>query len=283
MKIAISTESTVDVTEEIEKKYDLKIVPFTVLLGDRAELDGKVSGKDVIAYVDKTGKLPKTSAVNCEQYLEHFGNLLKEYDAVVHVALSSGISSACENAKAVAETMNNVFVIDSRSLSTGVALLCVYCAELVKAGYDAASVAAMCEKRASSVQASFVLKRLDYLYKGGRCSALKLFGANLLRIRPQIIVKNGKMSPGRKFRGNFGQCVNKYVDETLGEFSSPDLSHVFITYTTADDETVENVRERLVERGFKDIMITRAHATITSHCGENCLGILYINDGKTEI
>lgn len=282
MKIAISTESTVDVTEEIEKKYDLKVVPFTVLLGDKAELDGKISGKDVIAYVDETGKLPKTSAVNRAQYEEHFGNLLKEYDAIVHVALSSEISSACANAKAVAEELKNVFVVDSRSLSTGVALLCVYCAELVKKGLDAKEIADLCERRAQFVQASFVLKRLDYLYKGGRCSALAFFGANLLRIRPQIILKNGKMSPGKKFRGNFNTCVKKYVEQTLEEFSTPDTSHVFITYTTADDQTVESVRQILIERGFKDVMITRAHATITSHCGENCLGILYINDGKAE-
>ena len=283
MKIAISTESTVDVTEEIKNKYDLKIVPFTVLLGDDAEPDGKISGKDVIAYVDKTGKLPKTSAVNREQYEEHFKTLLKEYDAVVHIALSSMISSACENAKSVAENLKNVFVVDSRSLSTGVALLCIYSAELVKTGLSAEETAKKCEERVPYVQASFVLKRLDYLFKGGRCSALAYFGANLLRIRPQIILKNGKMQPGRKFRGNFDQCVKKYVEGTLEDFSSPDLSHVFITYTTADEETLKKVRDILVCRGFKDIMITRAHATITSHCGENCLGILYINDGKAGI
>ncbi|MBO4594717.1 MAG: DegV family protein [Clostridia bacterium] len=282
MKIAISTESTVDVTEEIKNKYNLKIVPFTVLLGDDAEPDGKISGKDVIAYVDKTGKLPKTSAVNRKQYEEHFKNVLKEYDAVVHIALSSEISSACANAKTVAENLENVFVVDSRSLSTGVALLCIYAYELAEKGLGAEEIAKKCEKRVPFVQASFVLKRLDYLYKGGRCSALAFFGANVLRIRPQIILKNGKMQPGRKFRGNFDQCIKKYVEGTLEDFSSPDLSHVFITYTTADEQTLENVRDILTARGFKDIMITRANATITSHCGENCLGILYINDGKAE-
>ena len=202
---------------------------------------------------------------------------------MVHIALSSEISSACANAKTVAENLENVFVVDSRSLSTGVALLCVYCAELAEKGLGAEEIAKKCEKRVPFVQASFVLKRLDYLYKGGRCSALAYFGANLLRIRPQIILKNGKMQPGRKFRGNFDQCVKKYVEGTLEDFSSPDLSHVFITYTTAEDDTLEKVRDILVERGFKDIMITRAHATITSHCGENCLGVLYINDKKAEI
>ncbi len=280
MRIAISTESTVDVTEEIKNKYDLKIVPFTVLLGDKTGLDGEISAKDVIAFVDKTGKLPKTSAVNREQYEKHFGALLEEYDAVVHIALSSEISSAYENAVNVANNLKNVYVVNSRSLSTGVALLCIYAAELKEKGLSAKEIAESCEKRVPFVQASFVLKRLDYLYKGGRCSALALFGANILRIRPQILLKNGKMVPGKKFRGNFNICVKKYVEETLEEFSTPDLSHVFITYTTADDQTVRTVKELLVDRGFKNIHITNAHATITSHCGENCLGILYINDGQ---
>ena len=139
-----------------------------------------------------------------------------------------------------------------------------------------------CKKRIPYDQTSFVLKRLDYLYKGGRCSSLAYFGANLLKIRPQILVKDGKMISGKKYRGDFSHVVKSYVRDTLEEFDNPDLEEVFVTYTTCDKETVEQVKETLKERGFKNIHETRANATVTSHCGEFTLGILYINDGGVE-
>ena len=129
------------------------------------------------------------------------------------------------------------------------------------------------------VQASFELKRIDYLYKGGRCSALALFGANLLKIRPQILVKNGKMVSGKKYRGNYEHIVKNYCLDVLNEFDNPDLSVAFVTYTTASDEIVCFAEQALKDAGFKEVYKTRAGGTITSHCGEDCLGILYINDG----
>ena len=132
------------------------------------------------------------------------------------------------------------------------------------------------------VQASFELKRVDYLYKGGRCSALMYLGANLLRIRPQILLKDGKMISGKKYRGNYEHVVENYVSDILEEFDNPDLEEVFITYTTAAPELVEKVKETLKARGFKNIRPTTAGGTIPSHCGEDCLGILYINDGGEE-
>ena len=137
-----------------------------------------------------------------------------------------------------------------------------------------------CIKRVEKVQASFELKRLDYMHKGGRCSGLTLFAANLLKIRPQILLKDGKMIPGKKYKGNFAHVVKNYCQDVLEQFNTPDLSKAFITYTTADAEIVDIARAMLKEKGFKNIYETRAGATITSHCGEDCLGILYINDAK---
>ena len=133
--------------------------------------------------------------------------------------------------------------------------------------------------RTGSVQASFVIERLDYLYKGGRCSALAYFGANLLNLRPQIIVKDGKMGAYKKYRGNMQKVVSSYCEDTLKEFSNPDLSVAFVTYTTATEEMEKIAKEALEKRGFKKIYVTRAGGTISSHCGEHTLGILYINDG----
>ena len=164
-------------------------------------------------------------------------------------------------------------------MSTGIALLAIYAKNLVNKGKSASEIYELVQKRIPYVQASFELKRLDYLHKGGRCSALALFGANLLKIRPQIILQDGKMVPGKKYRGNFAHVVKNYCEDILEEYDNPDLSLGFVTYTTADEEIIESAKNYLAERGFKRICVTRAGGTITSHCGEDCLGILFLNDG----
>lgn len=280
MKIAVSAESTIDLTKELIKQYDIKIIPFNIQLGEKSGLDGEITTDEIINYVNEKGVLPKTSAINEFQYLEYFDNILKEYDAVIHFSLSSELSLACTNAKRAASQYNNVFVVDTQSLSTGIALLATYAKKLVDDGLEIESVYEKVLERVPFVQASFELKRLDYLYKGGRCSGLTLFGANLLKIRPQILVENGKMVPGKKYRGNFVHVVKNYCQDVLDKFNTPDLSMAFVTYTTASEEILDIAINSLKERGFKQIHVTRAGGTITSHCGEDCLGILYMNDGK---
>lgn len=279
MKIAVTAESTVDLPKEILEKFDIQVVPFTILLGEEVMLDDENIPSKIFEYVEKNKVLPKTSAVNDEQYKEFFDKVLKNADAIIHVSLSSGFSSSYSNAKRVAENYPNVKVVDSQSLSTGIALLVLYAKKLVDEGYSFEDVYEKVNKRVASVQASFVLKRLDYLYKGGRCSFLKMFGANLLKLRPQIIVKDGKLVAGKKFRGTMDKCVMDYCNETLKEFSNPDLENVFITYSSAEEATLEKAKALLKEKGFKNIYLTKAQGTICSHCGEDCLGILYINDG----
>ncbi|MBQ7408685.1 MAG: DegV family protein [Clostridia bacterium] len=282
MKIALSAESTIDMPANLLAEYDIHTTPFTILLGDEAKLDGEVPVPEIINYVNTSGILPKTSAVNEYQFKEHFDKLLQDYDAVIHFSLSSEISVACHNAKTCAQNYDNVFVIDTRSLSTGIALLAIYASKLIKKGFEPKQIVEKCEKRIPNLQVSFVLARLDYLHKGGRCSALSLFGANLLKLRLQILVKDGKMGPAKKYRGNMDNCIINYVNDTLAAFNNPDLSEVFITSTTASEAQVQSVKNILTEHGFKHIMVTYAGGTITSHCGENCLGILYLNDGEQE-
>ncbi|MBE7087711.1 MAG: DegV family protein [Clostridiales bacterium] len=280
MKIAISTESTVDLTKELIEKYSIKVVPFQIYLGDESKLDGEITCDEIIEFVNKTKILPKTGAVNEYQYEEHFNEILKSYDAIVHFSLSSELSSAYSNALKTAKNYKNVYVIDTRTLSTGIALLALYGCDLVSQSLDAKEVYEKCLKRVPYVQASFELNRLDYLYKGGRCSSLTYFGANLLKIRPQIIVKDGKMVSGKKYRGSYEHVVKNYCQDTLTEFHTPDRTRAFVTYTTADQQIVDTAIGFLKNAGFNEIYVTRAGGTITSHCGENCLGILYLNDGE---
>lgn len=280
MRIAISAESTIDMPKEMLDEYNIHTIPFTILLGEDTKLDGELDPKEIFEYVLINKVLPKTSAVNEYQFSEYFNELLKEYDGIIHFSLSSEMSSAYSNACKVAKELKNVYIIDSRSLSTGIALQAIYATKLVKEGREIEEIVNKVKIRIPYTQASFILSRLDYLYKGGRCNAIQLLGSNLLKLHPQIIVNNGKMEAHKKFRGNTSNVVFKYVDATLEEFNNPDLEEVFITYTTANESVIERIKEILIERGFKNIHITTAGATISSHCGEHCLGILYMNDGK---
>lgn len=280
MKIAISTESTCDLSQEMLDKRNIHSLAYTVILGDDIVTDNAELPARIFKYVEETKELPKTSAINEMQYKEYFESLLKDNDAVVHLSLSSGLTSSTSHAQTAAEKLKNVYVIDSKSLSTGIGLLVLYAADLADAGEEPEAIVKKVEERIPYVQASFVVERLDYLYKGGRCSALSLFGANLLKIRPQIVVADGKMKPAKKYRGKMEKVIENYCKDTLEEFNNADKSRGFVTYTTATPEMIENARKALEEAGFKEIYETQAGGTITSHCGEHVLGILYINDGK---
>lgn len=280
MKIAISVESVHDLTKEMLEKYDIKVIPYSINLADLSFKDGEYSTEEMFALVDKYNQLPKTTAINPVEYKEFFESLKKEYDAVVHICLSSGITSSCGNAIAAAGELKDVFVVDSLALSTGIGLQAIYARELANAGVPAAEIAAKLNARRDKVQTSFVLERLDYMHKGGRCSSIALLGANLLKIRPRIVLKNGKMISDKKYRGNMHMVVAKYAEELFREFDSPDLTRVFITYTTASPEMVAAAREKCKSIGFKEILETRAGGTIASHCGAHTIGILYYNDGE---
>ena len=283
MKIAISAESTLDLSKELIKQYDVHIIPFTVLLGEDAYLDGDINAQDIFDYVDKNKILPRTSAVNEFQYREYFKGLLDEgYEAVIHISLSSEISTSCSQAINAAKKFDNVYVIDSRSLSTGIALEVIYAAKLVKKGLKPQELVEKVNARIPYVQASFVIQTLEYLHKGGRCSGLLRFGAAILRIKPQIIVSDGKMAPAKKYIGRKSQVVEAYCRDTLEQFANPDLSVAFVTHTLATPEMVAVAIDALKNRGFKTIYETTAGATITSHCGPQTLGILFINDGLNE-
>ena len=280
MRIAVSVESTNDLTKELLKEYDIKVIPYNIVLGDKEFKDGELSTEEMFKFVDENGVLPKTNAINEYEYTEYFEGLKKDYDAIIHIALSSGITSSCGNAIRAAKNVENTFAIDSMSLSTGIGLLAIYARELANAGVEPSEIAKKVEERVSKIQASFIVERLDYLHKGGRCSSVALLGANILKIRPRIILKEGKMISDKKYRGQMGSVIAKYCAETLAEFNTPDLERVFITYTTATPEMLDSARNALKEAGFKNIYETRAGGTIASHCGANTMGILYFNDGN---
>ena len=190
MKIALSAESTIDLPQELLDEYGIKTTPFTINFNDELVEDRFGISKDIFEFVEQTKKLPKTSAVSPDQFKTHFENLKKNHDAIIHISLSSLMSSAYNNACTIAKEMENVYVVDSKSLSTGIALLAIKARDLIDQGLEAEEIFKTLNDTVPHVEASFVLERLNYLHKGGRCSALTLLGANILKIKPQIIVQN---------------------------------------------------------------------------------------------
>lgn len=279
-KIAISLDSACDLSKELIEKYDFKIIPFGVNLGDKFFYDGEVTPEEIFEYADNNKTLPKTNAVNEEAFKEHFAKILNDYDAIIHFDISSEMSSAYQNAVNASKNFKNVYVVDSRTLSTAISLEAIYAKKLTETMDDPAKIVELVKKRIPAVQASFIIERLDYLYKGGRCSGLALLGANLLKIRPEIEVMNGNMKNTEKFRGKMADCVTKYCRATLEKYNHPDKSVIFITHSVADKELVDAAKAVVSEYGFENVYETTAGCTVSSHCGKNTLGILYINDAE---
>ena len=279
-KIAISLDSACDLSKELIEKYDFKIIPFGVNLGDKFFYDGEISPEEIFEYADNNKTLPKTNAVNEEAFKEHFAKILNDYDAIIHFDISSEMSSAYQNAVNASKNFKNVYVVDSRTLSTAISLEAIYAKKLTETMDDPAKIVELVKKRIPAVQASFIIERLEYLYKGGRCSGLALLGANLLKIRPEIEVLNGNMKNTEKFRGKMADCVTKYCRATLEKYNHPDKSVIFITHSVADKELVDAAKAVVSEYGFENVYETTAGCTVSSHCGKNTLGILYINDAE---
>ncbi|MBQ5346455.1 MAG: DegV family protein [Ruminococcus sp.] len=279
MKIKLTSDSTCDLSPELLKKYDIDILPLYVSLGEETKKDGvEATPDDIYKYVDKTGKLPKTSTANISDIIEFFENYRNEGYTVIHFSISSDFSSSYHNACIAAEEVDGVFVVDSRNLSTGQGLVVLHAADLVLEGKTAEEIKAECDALTPKVEASFVIDSIDYLHKGGRCSAVAALGANLLKLKPCIEVIDGKMTPSKKYRGKIDKVIIDYVCDRLRGRDDIVKNRIFITHTKCNQETVDAVRNKINELypGFNEILETTAGCTITSHCGPNTLGILFI-------
>ena len=286
MKIKICGDTTNDLTPEQLKKHNISLKPIIINLGDdEYRDDNSLDPETIFGFVDKTGQMPKTAAINPLEFEEFFSEQLKSddgYDALIYFSLSSGISSLCQNAQTAAQKFDGkVFVIDSKTLSTGIGVQMLYACELRKQGLTAKEIVEKVEARKQFAQTSFVIDTLKYLYKGGRCSVLALFGANLLRIHPEIVLKDGKMTVGKKFRGKYKDVVKDYVKTVLQQYPNPDRKICFITHTPISSEIVDMVREQLEASGkFDHIVESNASCTIGCHCGRNTIGVLFYSDGE---
>ena len=276
MAIKITSDSTCDLTPEMLERYQVSTMPLSVSLGSNTYKDGlDIVPADIFKYVSETGQLPTTAATNIGEYMEFFGPLSEQYDAVIHINLGSGFSSCHQNAKLAAAEFDNVYAVDSCNLSSGQGLMVIEAALAAQRGDKAEDIVAMLNELAPRIDTSFVVDKLDYLAKGGRCSSAVALGANLLKLKPCINLEHGKMDVGKKYRGVWAKLLPGYAKERL-EGKEICKDRVFITYTSCPPEVVAELREILKAEGFGEILENVAGCTITSHCGPNCLGVLFI-------
>ena len=276
--VCLSSESSFDLPLALRQELDIHVIPLTIILGEKEEEDGNIPARKIYDYVEYSGKLARTAAINSYAYEAYFDSLLEEYEAVIHISLSSRLSATCQNAILAAQNPKydgKVTVIDSRSVSSAIGLLAVRCATLAKEGKSVPEILKAYESFKSDVHVTFFVEKLEYLAKGGRCSKLALFGANLLKLHPQIVVKDGALVPGEKYRGPLSKVVKEYLASVEEEAPTFDSSLAIIAHTVMPEEVLLHVRDRLYERGFTRVEIVEASGAISCHCGPHAFGVIY--------
>ena len=279
MKIKITGDTVCDLSTDLLKLNNISIMPVHVTLGDKEYEDSAtITQEEFYSFLKNNPVLPKTAAYNPLEVAEFFKEQLNSdggYDALIHFTISAKISTIYQNCVTAAQDFDGkVFVVDSKSLSTGIGLQMLYACDLVKQGFDAKTVYEKVLARVDRVQASFILDKLTYLHKGGRCSGVALFAASALGIKPIIILSNGEMKVGKKLMGKFEKSVDSYVDYILQNFSDIDRTRCFITHTPIDSKIVDSIRENIKDK-FDEVIETNAGCTVGTHCGPNTIGILY--------
>lgn len=278
MNIKICTDSTCDLTLDLLKENDITVTPLTIIKGGMPFQDGvDITPDDIIAHVDQGGSLCSTSAINIDAYLSLFTELSGSYDAVIEITLGKKFSSCYQNACDAAANFKNVYVVDSGNLSTGNGLMVMEAVRMRDTGMAAEEIVSALNDTRDRVETSFVLNKLDYMIKGGRCSMVAALGANLLRIKPSIHVTDGTMGMAEKYRGNYPKCVENYVSSRLNGRENICDDLCFITHSGLDETHLQAIADQVKSLyPFKKVLITRAGCTITCHCGPGCMGILFI-------
>ena len=278
MAILITSDSTCDLNAQQLQTHGIKLCSLVVVKGDGQFRDGiDICPDDIYAHVAAGGDLCTTAALNVSDYTEFFSQHAASYDAIIHLNISSHFSSCHQNAKLAATEYDNVYVVDSLNLSTGHGHLVLQAAEMAEAGMAADAIVDALNEMAPKVRASFVLEQLEYMRKGGRCSTVAALGANLLKLKPSIEVRDGKMGVSKKYRGTIEKCLKDYVADQLADLESIRPERIFVTHSGMEQSVIDMVVDLVKEKNyFKEICISRAGCTVSCHCGPGTLGVLFI-------
>lgn len=284
MNVKIVADSTCDLSADLIKKYDITIIPLCIVMGENSYFDGiETTPEEIYKWADANKTTPKTAAVTLDNAASLLKPFMDEGREIVFFGISTQMSTTCNVVRLIGEDAgyNKLHVIDSQSLSTGIGLQVLYAARLSMAGESAASIVEKVEKRRSAVSASFVIDTLTYLSRGGRCNSVTALLANTLKLKPEIVVKDGAMIVAKKYRGQLGSVLLKYVKDQEEALLAADKNCVFITHSGCSEDIVAPVKEYLESLSyFENIYVTRAGGVVSSHCGPGTLGVLYYTDGE---
>lgn len=274
--IKITADSTCDLPQEILARLNVTLAPLYTLVDDESYRDGvDIAPADVFRFTE-AGRRVRTAAVNQYDYERLFEQFTGDHEAVIHIAIGQQFSACYVNARLAAREFSNVYVVDSRNLSSGSGHVVMDAAEMASRGLGAEEIVRALDGIIPRVDASFVIENLDYLRRGGRCSGLEAAGARLLQIKPCIEVVNGEMKVGKKYRGSFEHCLERYARDRLAGGGDIDYSRAFITHPACAPETVRLVRGLVASLApFEQIIETRAGCTVSCHCGPATLGVLF--------
>ena len=277
-KVKICADSTCDLSPELLSQYDIDVFALPVNLGEKACLDGiDVQPDDLYQYYRTTGKLSTTSAPSMPEYLEFFKKYVEQGVAVIHFSISSEMTITHNNCRMAAETLPDVYAIDTQSLSSGMGRLAIEAAKMAQEGMDAESIVERINQKKNLVEVSFILDTLEFLWKGGRCSGLSAMGANLLKLKPCIEVKERKMVVGKKYRGQLGNVHGEYIENCLKGRTDLDLSLIFITHSGIEQQYIDRAVAKVKQvQPFQEVIVTKAGCSVSSHCGPGTLGIIYM-------
>ncbi len=278
MRIKITSDSTCDLTKELISQREIHIFPLTIIKGGKEYLDGiEIQPADIFEHVESGAGITMTSAVNVSDFEEKFTEFLKDNDAVIHISIGSGFSACCQNAVIAAANFDNVFIVDSKNLSSGVGHLVLDASIMAENGMEPVQIVERLNESSEKIEASFVIDTLKYLHRGGRCSGIALLGANVLKLKPCIEVINGKMDVGKKYRGNFDKVILQYVNDKLAGRDDIDYRRIFITHPPGMSQAiVDSVITEIKSLGtFEEMIESYAGCTISHHCGPVCLGVLF--------
>ncbi|WP_313128875.1 DegV family protein [Anaerocolumna sp.] len=279
--IKVIADSTCDLSKDLLERYDISIIPLCINMDEISYKDGiDITPEEIFAWSDKTGNTPKTAAPVLNDAIEFIKPYVEANKDIIFIGISEDMSSTCNVIRLAGEfyDYHKIYSINSKSLSTGIGFQVLKAATMAEEGYPAEEIVHyISEVMRDKVKASFVVDTLIYLARGGRCSTVTALIGNTLRLKPMIVVSEGKMSVGKKYRGSHKAVLLKYANDLKENLLNADTDRVFITHSGCDDETVEELCNFLRELNvFKEITVTHAGGVITSHCGPGTLGILYV-------
>lgn len=278
MNVKIISDSTCDLSPELVQKYDIGIVPLIIMKDGEEYYDGiTITPADIFTHVAAGGNLCSTAARSVLVYQEEFAKYADQYDGIIHVNIGSEFSSSYQNACIAAQDFDNVRVIDSQNLTTGQGFVVLKAYELAKTAKNMDELKAELDAYASKIEVSFVLDRLDYMVKGGRCSGAAALGANLLNLKPCLEVKNGKLTVVKKYRGHIEKCLITYVKDRLANRTDLDENAIFLVHTDVPQECIDAVNAAIHQhKNFGTVYDMTAGCTISCHCGPGTLGIIFV-------